>query len=180
MDTRSAILLENGESYLSNDDVKYIESLLQASNINLVLLNSGSVKQSFTDLIVYISNNLTELLISGLLLPIAYDALKRVFKFILKRIKENAKIITTNGIRDVQPSIIFKHKNTEIIAPLPNNLSDEQFDKYCDSIMNTLCKIVDGQQDTHLFIVQKENTLESEILSSTQYILQQRDKRQPT
>lgn len=129
------IVLENGTLFISPEDMQSIEYVLSKVNIRFgcIELRSGPQASLFQGIAVFINENLTSLIVGSLLMPVAYDAIKYVFKKIVNGIKNGpVRMVSTNKI--YMPTFILKFatKKGHIEAPIPHDLSDIQFEEYMD------------------------------------------------
>ncbi len=129
------IVLENGIYFLSQEDRQSIEDELKKVSIGFccIEMRSGPQASLFRGIVTFINENLTSLIIGSLLMPAAYDVIKIIFKKIVAGIKNGpVRMVSPNKIS--LPTLILKFvtKKGYIDAPIPDNLSDAQFDKYMD------------------------------------------------
>ena len=122
---KSGIMLENVSMLFLEDERKQFEEKLNEQNIGVLFLEKRSIQNSiFQAISIYINENLTGLFIAGLLAPATYDAIKTAFLYVIKKIK--TWILKTKKETPVA-CLHFKTGEAEIIAPIPNDLTDEQF-----------------------------------------------------
>ena len=174
------ILLENGAKYLAETELNDLTNKLKKSNIELKTMRIDGPKNSLNDISIFIGGHITELIITGLLIPTAYDVLKSSLKFIVYKIKENVKIIQSGKVREAQPCIQFKTCNGEIIAPIPQNLSESQFDKYMDGVWQAVHAIKPNPEKKYesFIIEQNEDSLHIEAKTMLQYAQEQYNKQE--
>lgn len=175
----SIIVLENGKEYLDNKEFVDLSDTLKEYDITLESYGKSGIMNSLYDICIYFNEHITELLITGVLIPTAYDAIKSSIKFIVFRIKSKVKIIQSDKVRSAQPSFRFKTSNGEVIAPIPHNLSEEQFDKYMDGVyqaIRALKPITDSKYERLIIEVDAETTY-IETKSLHQYIQDQAMKK---
>ncbi|KTE90018.1 hypothetical protein AT727_08810 [Desulfitobacterium hafniense] len=180
MEKRYGILLENGANYLTEDEFFELREKSKEQGMDLLATKNDGPKASFNDISIFISKNTTELIIAGLMMPVVYDTLKTVISFAIKKIKEKVKIVQSGKIRAAKPCIKFQMLNCEIIAPIPLDLSDEQFSIYFDSI-NEAVKTIQCNPATryeHFIIERKEGEFKVEIKTIIQYAQEQWKKQQ--
>lgn len=72
---------------------------------------------------------------TGLLAPATYDAIKTAIFAVMRKIKS---WFSKPKKDDALVCLKFKTSNTEIIAPIPDYLTDEQFKIYMDTLRETL------------------------------------------
>lgn len=175
-----AILLENGAKYLSETELNDLTNKLKKINIELKTMSNDSPKMSLNDISVFVGGHITELIITGLIIPTAYDVLKSSLKFIVYKIKENVKILQSGKVREAQPCIQFKTCNGEVIAPMPQNLSESQFDKYMDGVWQAVNAIKPNpEKEYESFIIeQNKDSLKIEVKTMLQYAQEQYNKQE--
>jgi hypothetical protein len=175
-----AIILENGPMYLTQTELNNLKRTLKESNITLQTFSNDTPKDALNDISVYICAHITELFIAGLLIPAAYDILKSSLKFIIFRIKEKVKIIQAGKVREAQPCIQFQICNGEIIALIPKNLSENQFDKYMDELLQAVRSVKTDSRKKYVSFIIKQNevTLEIEAKTMQQYAQEQYAKQE--
>lgn len=142
----AVIFLDNGTPIISSEDKQSIEYVLSKVNIGFgcIELHSGPQASLFRGIAVFINENLTSLIVGSLLMPVAYDAIKLAFKKIVSSIKNGSvRIVTTNKI--YMPTLILKFvtKKGLIEAPIPDDLSDVQFEKYIDLLNVAIQSLTD-------------------------------------
>ncbi|HZK55217.1 MAG TPA: hypothetical protein VFC84_13605 [Desulfosporosinus sp.] len=129
------LVLENGALFLSPEDRRSIEDILSKVDIGFgcIELRNGPKASLFHGIAVFINENLTSLFVGRLLMPGAYDAIKFAFKKIVDGIKNgSARIVSANKISMPECILKFVTKKGHLEVPIPNNLTDEQFEKYMD------------------------------------------------
>lgn len=127
------IVLENGTFFLSPEDRQSVEYVLSKVDIGFVCIELRSEPQAsfFQGIAVFINENLTSLIVGSFLMPGVYDAMKFAFKKIVNSIKNGpVRIVSTTKISMPKCILKFVTKKGHIEVPIPNNLSDEQFEKY--------------------------------------------------
>ncbi|MBN7773553.1 hypothetical protein [Clostridium aminobutyricum] len=171
MNKHGEIYLPGGINYLSQDELTNIQSELNKYDITLIATDDHAPQASFNDICIFISQNTTELIVSGLMMPVAYDVLVKSIKFVIQKIKEKVKILQGGQVREAQPSIHFKTENSELIAPIPQNLTDEQFNKYFESINEAIKTIHHNSEKKYeYFIIEQQNDgLRVEVKTIIQY-----------
>ncbi|NOW89762.1 hypothetical protein BCD91_001785 [Clostridium beijerinckii] len=165
------IVLENASDYLSDNEFMELYEQLSQYDIHLKSFESHAPKAFLNDITVYISENITELMIAGLFMPTIYDIIKSSMKIIIFKIRGKVKIVQAGKIREAVPCFNFKTKNGEIIAPIPSNLSEEQFERYMDEIKGAIQSIQPNQQTKYqsFVIEQSEKFLKVEVKTMFQY-----------
>lgn len=167
--------LENASIYLSDNELMELDKNLLQYDIHLIPFENHGAKASLNDINVFISENITELMIAGLLMPAIYDTIKSTMKIIIYKIKEKVRILKSGNIREAVPCLRFKTKNGEISAPIPSNLSEDQFERYMDEIKIAIESIHTNPQIKYeSFVVeQNEKSLKVEIKTMLQYTQEQ-------
>lgn len=87
----------------------------------------------------------------------------------------NVKILQSGKVREAQPCFRFKTCNGEVIAPIPHNLPEEQFDKYMDKVYQAIQAIKPNPEEEHeSFIIElSEDSFKIETKTMLQYAQQQ-------
>ncbi len=91
MEKRYGILLEDGANYLTENEFFELREKFKEQGMDLVATKSACPKASFNDISIFISQNTTEFLIAGLMMPVVYDTLKVVIGYTIRNIKEEVK-----------------------------------------------------------------------------------------
>lgn len=121
------IVLEDASFFINTDETKEIAEQLNKAKIGFTCVETRSLMHSsiLQGINLVINENLTSLIISGLMMPLVYDALKT-----------SIKLIFTHFSGSEKPPLILKckTKSGSIIAPIPTELSNAQFDKYMDTV----------------------------------------------
>lgn len=180
MEKKYGVLLENGTKYLTKEEYFDLYQQLRNYGMELTSFESGGVKASLNDICIFVSQNVTELLVASLMIPAAYDALKAVICFSAKKIKERVKIVQPDKVRDVQPSIRFKMDDCEIIAPIPSDLPAEQFGIYFDAI-NEAIKTIQcnpSKKCEHFIVEAVGEDFQVKVKTIIQYAQEQMENRQ--
>ena len=68
MESISSVCLENGANYLADTELFEIRSRLKEQGIKLHVTNNTYPKASLNDISIFISQNVTELIITGLIM----------------------------------------------------------------------------------------------------------------
>lgn len=165
------IVLENASVYLSDNEFVELYEQLSQYDIHLKSFESHTPKASLNDINVFISENITELIIAGLFMPTIYDIIKSSMKIIIFKIRGKVKILQAGKIREAVPCLQFKTKNGEISAPIPSNLSEEQFERYMDEIKGAIQSIQPNPQTKYQsFVIERnEKSLKVEAKTMLQY-----------
>ena len=153
------IILENGTLFLSPEDRQSIEHVLNKENIGFtcIELRSGPQASLFSGIIIFINENLTTLIINGLLMPSVYDTMKFVFNRIINGIKNGPiKIVTSNKISIPTPILKFSTTKGHLEAPIPENLSGMQFEKYIDLLIDAIQSLTSDEINKEHLIAEYE------------------------
>lgn len=174
------IILENGMAYLSNDEFTALNVLLAQNSINLSYFQNPGPKASLNDINIFISQNITELMTAGILLPAVYDVIKAALKTIVYKIKGKVKILQSGKVREAVPCLTFKTVNGEIKAPIPTDLTEDQFERYMDELERAIESIrPDPLVRYEIFIAeQNEKTRIIEVKTMLQYAHEQYQKQE--
>ena len=172
------IVLENASDYLLDNEFMELNERLSRYDIHLEAFESHGPKASLDDISIFISENITELMIAGLLMPTIYDIIKSSMKIIVFKIKGKVKILQSGKIREAVPCIQFKTRNGEIRAPIPYNLTEEQFERYMDEVKRAIESIQSNQQIKYESFVIEQNAKSFKIEAKTmlQYAQEQYQK----
>lgn len=130
------IMLENISFLFSSEERDSIEKAFDEQEIGILFFEKRGIQNSIFDTaMIYINSNLTDLIIAGLLAPAAYDLLKNTILFVGRKISA-----FVHRAKKDEPVISLKMKSgdAEIIAPIPTNLSNEQFQIYMDMLQKAL------------------------------------------
>lgn len=138
----NSIIFQNVSHLLTPEERDKLEKDFSSYKIEIAFYETRGIQMSVFDCIfLYFNQNLSELIITGLLAPVVYDLIKSSALFLFKRIKKLLHKVTVKGITKVTPSIRLKCGNAEITAVIPDNLSDEQFYAYMDLLKQTLSDV---------------------------------------
>lgn len=136
------IVLRNVYHLITAEEREKLEEDFANQKIGIDFYETRGMQMSVFDCIyLYLNQNLSELLITGLLAPAAYDLIKSSALFLIKRVKKLLHKVSAKRISEVKPSIQLKCGNAEITAVIPDNLSDEQFYAYMDLLKQTLSEV---------------------------------------
>lgn len=132
----SGMTLENLSMLFSQEERSQIKEKLHEQNIGVLFFEKRGVQASFFDAAaIYINAHLTELILTGLLAPAAYDVIKATVSAVIGKIKS-----WVSSVKKDRPVVClrFTTAKSEIIAPIPDYLTDEQFKIYMDMLRETL------------------------------------------
>ncbi|HCX79664.1 MAG TPA: hypothetical protein DG577_09650 [Firmicutes bacterium] len=133
----SGISARNVSHFLPPEERKALEEELNRHGIGLVFFEQRSAQASiFKTIVVYLNEHLTELFITGLLAPAAYDAIKTTLLCLTKHI---AIFFRKHGKKEeTYPNMRITIGKAEVIAPIPSNLNEKQFSAYLTILQSTL------------------------------------------
>ena len=160
------IMLENPVLYFSDHEFKSLQKNLSENNIYLMPMEKRYGPMAyFGDIGVYISEHITELILTGLIMPFIYDILKEALKTIVYRIKEKVKTMQSGRIHKSVPYIEFKTRNGEIRVIIPPDLPQENFEKFMDEVRNAIKSIkLNPEIKYENYIIERhENTLKVKV-----------------
>lgn len=157
------IVVENGSRFLTSAERATIKNILFNEKIGFgcIELRSGPQASLFHGIAVFLNENLTSLLIGGLLMPSAYDVLKLAIKKIICSLK-NGLVRILSGNKISLPILILKLSTGKgrIEAPIPQNLTDAQFDKYMDLLKSSIQSISESELDDKHLIAEYDSEQE--------------------
>jgi hypothetical protein len=136
------IIVKNTSCIIPSEQRIEFEEALKRYEIGLLFHEERYLQALFSTVCFYINAHLTELFICGLLAPAAYDVFKSTIFAISKRIMSFLK---NHKNKEENPGIQLKIGKAEIIVPIPNNLSDEQFSIYMDSVRELSKSFIDSE-----------------------------------
>ncbi len=156
----SRLIAVNASFLMPPEEQKHLEKELNAHEIGLLFDEQRGVQASIFDtIVIYVNTHLTELLVCGLLLPAAYDLVKKVILCIGKYTASHFKKRSRKP--DEYPSMRMNIGKAEIIAPIPSDLSNEQFSVYMDTLQYALKTLADNEipkiESYECFIVEYDN-----------------------
>ncbi len=141
---------------LSDDKIIDIQNELNKYCISFGKQQFGVQMSMFSDVIIYINTHLVELLIAGIL-PAAYDLIKNTIYHIVQKAHH---FYTKMGRNDPCKNIKIKIGNIDIIAPIPTNLNNEQFELYFDKMIKLVKVIKENEEEKqntwNCFIIEYE------------------------
>lgn len=137
--TNNIIVFRNVEQFITSEERQQLKAQLSKENLEINFFENHRLQASIFDgIFLYINQNLTELIATGLLTPMIYDLIKSSVLFVFKRICKSFHVVTAEGSQKVKPSIQLECGNAGIIAIIPDNLSNDQFCAYMDLLKQTL------------------------------------------
>jgi len=143
---KSGITAENLSSGLSSNEMEEMERELNSYDIGLAFVETRAIRASaFESLFIFINEHLTELIITGLLAPTAYDIIKSTVLLITRKSKGFIMKSNRNEPKECSKSLRLRVGEAEIIAPIPGGLSDDQFSKYMDMLRDSLAPFATTQ-----------------------------------
>ncbi|MFL2101344.1 hypothetical protein [Desemzia sp. FAM 24101] len=170
---RKGLIIINGSMCFTDIEREELQQVFELNNMNILFLEQRGIQNSIFDGIeIILNNNLFNLVAGGLLMPAAYDALKKGLVFVIKKIKySNAKILRANKDLE-QTNIVIKIKtdNGEIIASINRELSEKEVEEYIQAMI-AASKIIKGTDKKDYYYIIDKNTDDSlEILSLSSYL----------
>lgn len=143
-DYKLSIATENAP--LRPSEQQEIRLTLSRYDIGIAFLENRSFVNSIFDFIpIFLNPDITNLLISGLMMPAAYDALKKCLFYMISMIS-----VRKNKTGEKESGVSFRLKidNADICAPIPVGLSDKQFSAYMDMIKDSFTIVSKKQEET--------------------------------
>lgn len=166
------IMVKNMSFVIGCEERNIITSKLNENNIGIEFIETRGIENSIFDAFsIYINAHLTELIITGLLAPAAYDAIKNSVILIVKSI---CRFTFRRKKDEPEVCIKFKTDKAEIIAPVPENLNDTQFASYMDMLGNSIKELSQSQiynvKRFDYYIIEFDNETNGTIIkTSTEY-----------
>lgn len=134
----NGMAVKNFSRGFSNDEETKLHTLLNEQGIGLTFFEVRSIENSFfQNFCIYINEHLTELFITGIIAPAAYDAIKIVICLIVNRI---SACLHKTDKNEPLSSLRLKIGKADVIAPIPNNLNDNQFSMYMNMLQKALAE----------------------------------------
>jgi len=186
MEYKSAIGVENFPFFMLDEfDEKRneLENLLKEHQIELVFIEkrSGPIASVFQAIPILINEHLTELIIAGLLFPAAYDAIKFTILRLVKGIRQGFFLASSGKTVDASAKLKMNVGNAEILAPIPSDLTDEQFAKYMDMLPKALaelkCNQIPNVERYECFIIEYDDE-KLRTITMTQYARERWEEQQ--
>jgi hypothetical protein len=166
------IIVKNMSFVINCDERDKIASELNEYNIGIEFIETRGIENSIFDTFsIYINVHLTELIITGLLAPAAYDVIKNSVILIVKSI---CRFAFRRKKDEPEVCIKFKTDKAEIIAPVPENLNDTQFACYMDMLGNSIRELSQSQiyniKRFDYYIIEFDNETNGTVIkTSTEY-----------
>lgn len=170
------VYLDNGLNYLTEEEFQQLFCELGKVGIHLKASKEVEpvIKQSlWSDAMIYISANFTELIVNGMVSPMMYDVFKLSMRQIVLKIQSRMKIIRPNSVEDAQAVFSFKKGHGEIMAEVPSYLTDEQFDKYMDNLKYAMELLVNSSDN--IMIAETKEDLEVETITLHEYAMRRKN-----
>lgn len=171
---KNRLLIDNGSLFFSNNERDAITELFNEQEIDIIFGNRNICNSIFNTIVIYFNHYLTNSIIEGIILPAAYDLLKNTILTIGSKIS-SSKIVSKKD----EPVISLKMKldDAELIAPIPNNLSDEQLQIYMNMLERAILKLPKERNKYESFFAESNKELDKvEIKTMLEYINEQRNK----
>lgn len=174
------IVVKNISFVISSEERSIITSRLNENNIGIEFIETRGIENSIFDAFsIYINAHLTELIISGLLAPAAYDAIKKAIYFIVKGM---GRFAFRRKKEEPEVCIKFKNEKAEIIAPIPEYLNDIQFASYMDMLSNSIKELGQSQiynmKDFDYYIIEFDNVKNKIVIKTITEYGMERARRQ--
>lgn len=174
------IMVKNIFFVISSEERNTIASKLNENNIGIEFIETRGIENSIFDAFsIYINAHLTELIISGLLAPAAYDAIKKTIYFIVKGIGRFAFRSKKDG---PEVCVKFKNERAEIIAPIPEYLNDIQFANYMDMLSKSIKELGQSQvyniKEFDYYIIEFDNAKNKTVIKTITEYGMERARRQ--
>jgi len=147
MEYKSAIWVENFPFFMIDENRNELENLLKEHHIELIFIEkrSGAIASIFQAIPIFINEHLIELIIAGLLFPATYDAIKFTILRLVKGIRQGFFLASSGEKIDSSAKLKMNVGSAEILAPIPSDLTDEQFAKYMDMLPKALAELKRNQ-----------------------------------
>ena len=177
-ETGLSIVLENAP--LKPSEQQKINEMINKYGIDVCFLEYRAIVNSVFDSIpVFLNPDITNLLISGFMMPAVYDAFKECLHYMVMKISSRKHLKEKN-----ESGVAFRLKinNADIYAPIPSGLSDTQFSTYMDMIKSSFMKVNKEQEETkadyqQLFLMYDSETEKVEIKTVQDYAKMQMEKK---
>lgn len=170
----NGVILINSYMCFTPEERKKLEQSFEKNDMEIFFIEQRGINNSIFDGIeIILNNNLFNMLVGGVLMPAAYDALKNSLAFIVKKIK-NSSVKFLRANKDPEPiNAVIKIKTDvgEIIASIDQELSLEEVEKYIEALIMAH-KIASNTLDNknQYFIVDKTSDGELEVLLLSEYL----------
>lgn len=179
----NAIFVEEFHFVIPQDEQNEIKKLLSTHKINVVFSEKKKEPTAslFNAISIYINEHLIELIVAGIILPSAYNAIKFFILRLLKHLKKITVINSAGEQKEASMNFKFKIEETEIIAPIPKGLNDEQFSIYMDMLQETMLKINETEKShtkTYDLLIIELNNKDMLLTTKTmvQYMKEKREQ----
>lgn len=168
------MILIDSHMYLTLEEREELNRSFKENNMELVFLEERAIKASIFDGIeIILTNNLFNMLVGGLLMPVAYDILKNSLVIIVKKIKNSdIKLLRAGKVpKPITACIKVKTDKGEIIASIDEELSPIEVEKYIEALIMAY-KIANQTPDNKYesFIIDKTSNGDLEILQLSEYL----------
>ena len=124
------------------DEQDEIKKMLNIHKINLVFFEKRKepVASLFDAISIYLNEHLVSLIVAGIM-PVVYDAIKSSVLCLLKHIKKLVVVSGSGKHKEASLKFNFRIGNIEINAPIPKELSDDQFSIYMEMLRTTIMEL---------------------------------------
>lgn len=176
------IFLENGVNYLSEEELRNLTNCLKEINIEVKVSKEEEnvIKHSFfSDVVIYVNANLTELFVTGMLSPTSFEILKASFLLLYKRIVKRVRVLHNGNVRESRPVFKYKTEKGEVSVQIPNDLNDIQFELLMDNIkygMESLAPYHDSDKLDGFMILDVKDDLNVQVKTLHEYVLEQKER----
>lgn len=170
----NGVILINSFIYFTSEEKKELEQKFEKNNMKIFYLEQRGIQNSiFEGMEIILNNNLFNMLVGGLLMPVAYDILKTSLVSIVNKIKNsNGKIVRAHrAAESVNAVIKIKMDAGKIIASIEQELSTEEVEKYIQAFVKAY-EIANNTPNgkNQYFIVDKTSDNNLEILTLPDYL----------
>ena len=104
----NGVILINSFIYFTSEEKKELEQKFEKNNMKIFYLEQRGIQNSiFEGMEIILNNNLFNMLVGGLLMPVAYDILKTSLVSIVNKIKNsNGKIVRAHRAAESVNAVI--------------------------------------------------------------------------
>lgn len=134
----NSITIRDATILFSAQEITSLTNQMNEHNIGIDFFETRSFQNSIFDgIFIYLNNPLVEAIATGIITSLAYDALKRLVRFVSNRIFRS---IHNESDREIL-HLRMKLGDIEVTASIPEDLNDIQFGQYMDALKGVLCDI---------------------------------------
>lgn len=116
-----------------------IKNAVNKYGMDIIFLEQRAIIHSLLEPVpVFLNPDMINLLISDVMMPAAYDALKSSLHYMVVKISSRKSIVD-----ETESGVVFRLRinHLDIFAPIPSNLSDKLFFEYMDMIKSSVTTI---------------------------------------